>query len=802
MKAESIFNGIIRWRWLVIAATAILFGALAANAPKLQKDTSADAFIDPLSPALVNRDRIEDIFNINDPIVVAVVNDGPEGIFNVDSLQLVSWLTRELQQIDNIDPDQITSLATQSNIVGTDDGMDVEDFFEQAPTETTRIHWLKNAVEQFPLYQGSLVAKNTQATLVVAELIDESIADETYEEILALVEQAPHSEQDQIHVAGEGAVAGYLATYIDNDARKLNPTAALIITIILFLAFRTLRGTLLPNLIVLLTAGSTLGAMAAFGVSFFVITNGLIVCMIGIAVADSVHVFSQYYEEIALDPSANGKTITARAMSKMWLPITLTTFTTAAGFGALSLTTSMPPIYYFGIFGALSVLLAWTYTMTILPSILSMLRPKASPSFKTKGTANNGNGTHHQPDSGSSRWLEKFGHLVLNRPRTSVTIGLALTFMAAYGSYLVETNEERIANFKSNEAIYIADHTINEHMDGTYTLDVLIETPSLEDIYDPAVLKKIEQAQLFLETLPQVGGSTSVVDYIKQMHKAVNENQQAYYTIPNNKQLIAQLFLLYSASGDPTDFEDEIDGERRLALIRVNVNENKYSNNVVLVSTAQAWLDQHFSGTSIKATLGGDINVSYHWIDNIANSNLYSIITCAIAVLVMAALLFRSLTAGILSLLPVALSIVLVYAVMGFSGIWLGVGTSMFASIAIGLGVDFAVHTTHSMRELIGNGEGSWEQRLAKLYPTTGRAQLFNFLAIALGFSALLTSDVPPLIKFGGLVAVAVTTAFIAALVLIPALAVIFQPQFFKKRLVDKKGLEKNTKQNFVGEKT
>ena len=774
MNAEHFFFTIIRWRWVIIALALILFGTLVSNVPKLQKDTSADAFIDPADPALVNRDRIERIFNINDPIVVAVVNEGPEGIFNADSLHLVSWLTNELQKVSNIDPDQVTSLATQSNIVGTNDGMEVEDFFEQDPSEISRITWIKNAIEQFPLYQGSLVANNGQATLVVAELIDESTADETYEEILNLVNQAPVVGQNQIYVAGEGAVAGYLSTYIDNDAKKLNPIAALIITIILLLAFRTLRGTLLPNLIVILTAGSTLGAMAAFNVNFFVITNGLIVCMIGIAVADSVHVFSQYYEEIALDPAANGEAITARAMAKMWQPISLTTFTTIAGFAALSLTTSMPPIYYFGVFGSLSVLLAWVYTMTVLPSILSLLKPKQSPSFKIHGQ-------HTSVSKNfSARLLNQFGGLVLHRPRMMATLGLVLSVVGAYGSYLVESNEERITNFKSSEAIYIADHKINDVMDGTYTLDVLIETESAEDIYNPETLNKIDEAQRFLETLPNVGGTTSVVDYIKQMHKAVNENQQTYYSIPDDKLLIAQLFLLYSASGDPTDFEDEIDGERRLALIRVNVNENKYSNNRVLVNTAQDWLDNHFSGTGIQATLGGDINVSYHWIDKIAQSNLYSIIACALAVLIMATLLFRSLNAGVFSLLPVALSIVLVYAVMGFSGIWLGVGTSMFASIAIGLGVDFAVHTTHSMRELIRTEQGSWAQRLGKLYPTTGRAQLFNFLAIALGFSALLTSDVPPLMKFGGLVAVAVTTAFIAALVLIPAFAVIFQPKYFE----------------------
>ncbi len=100
-----------------------------------------------------------------------------------------------------------------------------------------------------------------------------------------------------IYVAGEGAVSGYMGAYIDSDATRLNPIAGLIITIVLFIAFRTWRATIIPNVVVLGTVASALGVMAAFGVPFFVITNALPVVLIGIAVADSIHIFSQYYEE-------------------------------------------------------------------------------------------------------------------------------------------------------------------------------------------------------------------------------------------------------------------------------------------------------------------------------------------------------------------------------------------------------------------------------------------------------------------------------------------------------------------------
>ena len=123
---------------------------------------------------------------------------------------------------------------------------------------------------------------------------------------------------------------------------------------------------------------------------------------------------------------------------------------------------------------------------------------------------------------------------------------------------------------------------------------------------------------------------------------------------------------------------------------------------------------------------------------------------------------------------PVILSILMIYGVMGYTGIWLGVGTSMFASIAIGLGIDFAVHTAERMQSLESKMLSAKEQVFA-LYESTGRALLFNALALTLGFGVLVTSKVVPLIKFGSLVAVAISSSFVFSLLIIPAVMVLMR---------------------------
>ena len=767
---QKYFQMVVTRPWTIIALSALVLFASAAFLPSMVMDTRSDAFIDAAEPSLVYREKVEELFGLADPIVIAVTNDSSAGIYNPDSLMLVQWLTEQVQQLSNVDPERVVSLATEANIVGTDDGMEIEDFFDESPSSPARVIWIKQAVENFPLYQGSLVARDHSATLIVAELLDEFEADETYAEILEIANRAPVGANDQVHVAGEGAITGYLSAYIDADAQKLNPLAAVVITIILFIAFLTIRGAVIPNIVVLGTVGATFGLMAAFGVPFYVITNGLTVSLIAMAVADSIHIFSQYYIEHRREPGASQQTLVARAMVEMWQPITLTTITTAAGFLTLYPTSSMPPIQYFGLFGGVGVTLAWFFSVTFLPAALSLLKPKASRTFAEPAVA------------GSIDWAStlmiRVGRVVLDHPKSVLAVGVVVAAVAVIGAAKVTIEEARIANFQKDEPIYLADAAMNASMDGVYHLDVLVETEEFEGLHQSEHLQRIDRLQRFLETQPGVGGTTSVVDYIKQMHRAVNENRDDAYSIPDDAFLISQLFLLYSASADPTDFEEEVDGEYRLALVRAKIDNGSYLRNKPVVEATRAYLRDEFNAPGITGTLTGRVNVDHYWIEEIGGSHAKSVGFAFLVVAVVVIVLFRSVTGGIITTIPVAMAILLMYAWMGFSNVWLGVGTTMFAAIAIGLCVDFTIHTVDRLRDLLRDRTDDVKTAMLELYPSTGRALFFNLVAISLGFGVLITSDVPPLTNFGTLMALAVVVAFVASVTLLPALIYLLRPAF------------------------
>jgi predicted RND superfamily exporter protein len=306
----------------------------------------------------------------------------------------------------------------------------------------------------------------------------------------------------------------------------------------------------------------------------------------------------------------------------------------------------------------------------------------------------------------------------------------------------------------------------------------VIETPNKEDIFKPENLHKIDALQTFLVTLPHVNGSTSIVDYIKQMNRSLNKNKPSAYVIPDDEDLISQYFLLYSASGDPSDFEEEIDYDYQMALVRTRLDSARYQQSKVVVEEVQKYIDYVFNSDDIKATLSGRVNVDYHWLNTLLDTQFKSVSFALVLVWLLVCVSLRSLYGGTLAVIPVVLACLSVYAFMGVVGITLAVGTSMTAAIALGIGVDFSIHTLDRIKLLITDQGVEPEQALRQLYPSTGRALLFSFVAVFVGFGILGLSYVPPLSKLGMLIAFSVLISFIASMTVLPALIKHLEPAF------------------------
>lgn len=781
-RAGRFFWWVTRWPKTVLGVSLLVIAASAAYLPRLAKDASAEAFIDPDDPAVLYRNKVKQIFGLADPIVVLVVNDSPTGVFNPQTLHLIDWLTQRISHLPGVRPDRVTSLATEKSIVGTAEGIVVAPFFQDPPATQDQAEEVRRAAMDLELAIGTLVSSDGSATSIVAELVDETHGGEVYQRVLELAKSAP-TTTEQIHVAGEGAISARLGAYIDADMLRLNLLCVVVITTVLWVSYRTASGVLLPLFVVAGAVLVTLGSMAAARVPYYVITNALPVILVAIGVTDAIHIIGQYYEETSHDPTVSHRHRVVLSMAKLWQPATVTSVTDMVGFAAISLSSSMPPMKAFGLFAVIGSAVALLLVLLAVPAWMVLLPPrtgKAAGAWDSgAGVRRDGSAVDYQADR-FGRFMATLGQGVVARPGVILAAAAIISVIGLAGVTRMQVNEQRIRNFKTSEPIYLADVAINQRLHGSNYLDVVVETAHSEGLFLPENLKRIESLQGFLQILPHVKSATSIVDFLKQINRAANEGRREAYRLPESEELVAQYILLYSAGGNPGHFAHFVDHDYRSANVRVVMDSGLYSDEKIVVESAERYIQQRFNSPEMTAHLAGRVNVDYNWIERLSRDYFLSEALALLAVWGVLAIAFRSIVAGLLAVVPITMAILLIHAVMGFGGIWLSMGTSMFAAIAIGTGVNFAIHCIEQMTVLVKNQGRGIEEALALLFPSTGRALLFNFSAIFLGFGLLVTSHVPPLVRFGVLVTVSIGVSFLASVTVLPALIKVWRPKFLE----------------------
>ena len=762
-KARHFFRLVTARPRLAVTLTLLLVIVSAGGLTQIVKDTSVKAFIPPDHPSLYSDALAEEVFGLSDALAIAIVVKDGGTVFEPAHLDLIRQLTQRVAEMPNVRRERVASLATESSIEGRDGAVEVEPYIPAGSiTEAAAADSARRFARMGP-HQDGLASADGRAAIIMAELEDGTRASETYEAALAMAQD--HARDGlELHVAGPGAVSGFLSTYIDRDARKMQPMVFALILLFIYLAFRSRSAMPGPLLVVAGATGGAMGIMAWAGVPYYAITNALPVVLVAVSVADSIHILTAFYQRRALQPQGTTRDLVVDAMVDMWRPITLTTITTIAGFVGISIMSIMPPIIMFGWIAALGVALAWVFSLFSLPNVLLLLDPKPSPAFRS---------WEHHEASHLGRALAHVGSLSARHHKTVIAGFLVATALIAFAASQLRIDRAQVDNFAPDEPIRIADQTINETFAGSAFLDIVVRTDEVEGLLDARRMAKIAELQRFFEGLPHVQKTVAITDYLTLLHAAIEElppEAVTGRTLPDSDDAIAQYLLVYEASGDPTDFEEEIDTQYMTAMVRGVLDEQHFSRNRETVAALENYIQTQFNEAGMTALLTGDVNVSYHWMRSLQRSHFGGVLVSLGLVLVTSILVFRSVSAGLVAVVPVSFTVLLLYAVMATLGIYLEPATSMFAAIAIGVGIDFAIHLIDKLREALALHDEDIYLAVDHALPLTARACYFNSGALALGFAVLMSSELSMLQRFGGLVTLAAVGSYLMALIMVPAL--------------------------------
>jgi predicted RND superfamily exporter protein len=766
---ERFFLAVTRRPAAVLAAVGAIVASQAVAIAWIRFDNRPDSFLPPGHPALLAKERVEQLFGLEDPMLIAVVAEGedgqplPGGIFDERPLRWIQRLSSAiLAHLESTygDPGKhpVYSLATEYDVEVRGGIPEEKPFLEPFPATPQELYALEQAVRRLELYDGIIVSDDGSAGAIVV-VPPPGKAEEVYRFVSRLARESAEPGL-RIALAGEAAVRSAMGTAVAHSALRLNPVCVAVVVLFLYIAFRNLTGVLLPLLVV--GSGSTvmLGVMSLAGIPVYIITNAILVTVMSLGVADAIHVLGEYYREIGRGEIASRRELVVRAASRLWVPVLYTSLTDVVGFFSFFVTGIMPPLRWFGLFTALGITATLAGSYTILPAALMYVDPRASSQRRLGGWG----------ASAMARALAALGRTVLRRPGGFLLAGGGLAAAGVALALRLEVSQSMVSAFDDSSEIVQADRLINRLFHGTYFLDVLLEAEKPGELLEPAVLRRIESLERHATGLPLVKGSLSVAGFARKLNQVFNDWDPALNRIPEDAATVRLHFeQVRSSPSKHADLLRVIDPEYRIANVRLRLSSGDYRDERVVVEDIAAYLEAQFPpGSWPRASLSGRVNMDYHWVRLIVRSHVQSIaFTLAIALLCLA-LLFRSFSKGLLSMLPVGYAVLITYAVMGLAGIPLGIGTSMFAALAIGVGLNFPIHMLDRLRAARRRGL-ELEAAFGEVFSVTTKALLFNAMAVGFGFLALLASDLPLLRHFGLMIGLGIATSCITSLTVLPA---------------------------------
>jgi len=326
-----------------------------------------------------------------------------------------------------------------------------------------------------------------------------------------------------------------------------------------------------------------------------------------------------------------------------------------------------------------------------------------------------------------------------------------------------------MSDFQQGSDLVAANKIFNKKFDGTIFLNVVVEGAKNDIFKSPVLLHHIEDLQNYVDHMPYVGGSRSIVDYIKNMNKTLHAGRSEFDVIPDSAAQIGEYLFLLSISGRPQQLDEMVDYDYRQGLITFAIKTDHTRALREIIDKTRNYIDQNFAGQDVKLNFAGSANNSYVWAKLLIGSQTSSIILSKVTILLIAAIMFRSLWLGLITVIPLMFSTLLIAGVAGFFMIPLDVSTALAAGVAIGVGVDYAVHYIFRYRaELAHSGDKLLATQATMR--SVGKTIVLNALVVMIGFSVLLISQFPPHVKLGYFVVTYMAVSCLAALVILPAL--------------------------------
>ncbi|TOF07919.1 RND transporter [Vibrio parahaemolyticus] len=751
-----------KYSLLVLLATIFLIIVATIGGKNLYFRGDYDIFFDGTNKQLLAFDEIQTTFAKTDNLAIVIAPEDGD-IFTPQTLSLIQKITVDAWQVPY--SSRVDSIANYQHTEAFDDELLVEDLlYSEYELTPERISKVKSIALSEPVLKSALVSEKGDVTVVnitvqLPEMDKTAEVEEVVSSINAMIDRYQRAYPDvTFHKAGIIAMNHAFMTAAQDDSSTLVPTMLVVILVFLTIMLRSILSVIATLIVIIGSVMATMGISGWAGMFLSTATVNVPTLIMTLAVADCVHVIATMRQSMK-----NGFTKAQsieRSIALNFVPILITSVTTAIGFLMMNMSDS-PVLRDFGNLSALGVMVACFLSVTLLPALLKLL-----PIHVKMETSQD-----------QKHVMDRLGDFVVSQRRALLPLSVAVIVVCASLIPLNKVNDESVEYFGQRNEFRQAADFMEERISGMTNISIAIKTNESQGIAAPDFLNMIGEFSSWLRDQPETDHVATLADVYKRLNKNMHGDDEAYYLLPQERELAAQYLLLYEMSLPyGLDLNNQINVDKSSIKMVLTVANLGSVELVDLENRIYQWFAEHAPQYQVVASSPSLMFA------HIGETNMASMLsTLPITLVLISALLIfalRSVRLGLISLMPN-----IAPAVIGF-GLWalisgeINLGLSVVVTLTLGIVVDDAVHFLSKYQRARSEGQTA-EQAVRYAFHTVGRALWITTVVLVAGFSVLAMSSFRLNADMGQLSAIVIFIALVVDFLFLPTLLMLFDKKAY-----------------------
>jgi len=671
----------------------------------------------------------------------------------------------------------------------------VEELLAEHFAEQGNIEQIKYIFKTTPSYQYRYLSNQNQFSAIIIELDDfiyqngvrKAIsATETSVAIKAIEKALQNFVSMQVIIAGTPYVESVFADITKADAQKAVVLRIIGVIIVLALFFRRLSGVILPLLIINLSVLGSLGFMGLTHSAFNALSNVIIPLLFAVATCDAIHILAVFYQK--LNQYGDKQRAICEAIAHSAPAILLTSLTTGVALMSFYFA-ELASIAELGFITVIGVSLAFVYTIVLLPVCIAILPFKKQPKAQLQAE-------HLKVEKQQlTDLLDKISFFSVKHSNVIVLVSLAIFFMSLLSIPYLRYSQDDVAYFPEHHEVKQSIAFVDKHFAGANSLELLIHTQKPYDIYAPEFLHKLENFERRLLSNPlqsiTINNTSSILDIIKESNRALFNNEEEAYRIPDSQALIAQELLLFENSGN-NDLSKFLSQDYRSTRVTLSIDHIDGVDLAKFIDKLKNEAEHHF-GDKIKIEITGNTSLKAFTIPKVLNSMTLSYILAFSLIALLMISLAANINIGLASMLPNLLPITSMLSIMAILDIPLDQTSMMIFTIAIGIVVDDTLHFIYQYKKYSEQGYSN-QLAIRHTLNTTGRAIFITSCLLFIAFFANSVATLSNVVCFGLLISFVAIAALLADFFVAPALMTVIRRFELQRGIKDTEQREYNCK--------